>query len=113
MVPERSTPATLPVGLVMLADDVPPDDPTIRWRYHLWRMLIDEWYQGRGYGRAALDGSTTSSCFACRWCRRERLTRAAAALLDQGAGWHSRRGAPSLADGTSRRREEHGRHGRA
>jgi diamine N-acetyltransferase len=45
----------LPLGFVMLADDVPPDDPTIRWRYYLWRMLIDERYQGRGYGRAALD----------------------------------------------------------
>jgi diamine N-acetyltransferase len=41
----------IPVGFVMLADD----DPTFRWRYYLWRMLIDARYQGRGFGRAALD----------------------------------------------------------
>ena len=44
-----------PVGFVMLADDVPPDDPVIPWRYYLWRMLIDHRHQGRGHGRAALD----------------------------------------------------------
>src|SRR5687768_1905712 len=44
----------LPVGFVMLADDVPPGNETIPWRYYLWRMLIDERYQRRGYGRAAL-----------------------------------------------------------
>jgi diamine N-acetyltransferase len=27
----------------------------IRWRYYLWRMLIDGRYQGRGYGSATLD----------------------------------------------------------
>ena len=47
--------AETPVGFVMLADDVPPDDPVIRWRYYLWRMLIDGRYQGRGYGSATLD----------------------------------------------------------
>jgi diamine N-acetyltransferase len=35
----------------MLADD----DPTCPWRYYLWRLLIDERFQGRGFGRAALD----------------------------------------------------------
>jgi len=44
-----------PVGFVMLGDDVPPGNPHIPWRYYLWRMLIDARYQGRGYGRAALD----------------------------------------------------------
>lgn len=44
-----------PVGFVMLGDDVPPGNPVIPWRYYLWRMLIDARYQGRGYGRAALD----------------------------------------------------------
>ena len=44
-----------PVGLVMLADDVPPGTDEIPWRYYLWRMLIDARFQGRGYGRAALD----------------------------------------------------------
>jgi diamine N-acetyltransferase len=44
-----------PVGFVMLADDVPPGDPVIRWRYYLWRMLVDAGHQGHGHGRAALD----------------------------------------------------------
>jgi diamine N-acetyltransferase len=44
------------VGFVMLADDVPPGDRHIPFRYYLWRMLIDARFQGRGYGRAALDG---------------------------------------------------------
>jgi len=44
-----------PVGFVMVADDVPPGNPVIPWRYYLWRMLIDHRYQGRGYGKAALD----------------------------------------------------------
>ena len=44
-----------PVGFVMLADDVPPGNTHIPWRYYLWRMLIDARFQGRGYGRAALD----------------------------------------------------------
>ena len=41
----------VPVGFVMLADD----DPTCPWRYFLWRLLIDCRYQGRGFGRAAVD----------------------------------------------------------
>jgi diamine N-acetyltransferase len=45
----------VPVGFVMLADGVPPDDDEIPWRYYLWRFLIDARFQGRGYGRAALD----------------------------------------------------------
>jgi diamine N-acetyltransferase len=44
-----------PVGFVMLADDVPPGVDYIPFRYYLWRMLIDERFQGRGHGRAALD----------------------------------------------------------
>jgi diamine N-acetyltransferase len=43
------------VGFLMLADDVPPGNPLVPWRFYLWRMLIDERYQGRGHGRAALD----------------------------------------------------------
>jgi diamine N-acetyltransferase len=45
----------VPVGFVMLADDVPPGNEYIPFRYYLWRMLIDERFQGRGFGRAALD----------------------------------------------------------
>lgn len=45
----------VPVGFVMLGDDVPPGNRHIPWRYYLWRMLIDARFQGRGYGRAGLD----------------------------------------------------------
>ena len=45
----------VPVGFLMLADEVPRHLTTIPWRYYLWRMLIDRRYQGHGYGRAALD----------------------------------------------------------
>lgn len=44
-----------PVGFVMLSDGVAPGDPAWPWPYYLWRLLIDECYQGRGYGWAALD----------------------------------------------------------
>ena len=44
-----------PVGFVMVADDVPPGDEVVPWRYYLWRMLVDERHQGQGHGRAALD----------------------------------------------------------
>jgi diamine N-acetyltransferase len=38
----------IPVGFVMLSiDEVEPE-------YYLWRYMIDERYQGRGFGRAAL-----------------------------------------------------------
>jgi len=46
---------SVPVGFVMLADGVPPGNEDIPWRYYLWRFLIDARFQGRGYGRAALD----------------------------------------------------------
>jgi diamine N-acetyltransferase len=45
----------VPVGFLMVADDVPDHVASIPWRYYLWRMLIDRRHQGRGYGRAALD----------------------------------------------------------
>ena len=38
-----------PVGFLMLADE--PDEP----EYFLWRFMIDERYQGRGYGRRAAE----------------------------------------------------------
>ncbi|MEN8040924.1 MAG: GNAT family N-acetyltransferase [Actinomycetota bacterium] len=37
------------VGFVMLSDD--EEKP----RYYLWRFMIDHRYQGRGYGRAAME----------------------------------------------------------
>ncbi|HEU5108596.1 MAG TPA: GNAT family N-acetyltransferase, partial [Micromonosporaceae bacterium] len=45
----------VPVGFVMLADDVAPGNQDIPWRYYLWRMLVDARFQGCGYGRAALN----------------------------------------------------------
>jgi diamine N-acetyltransferase len=41
-----------PVGFVMIADEV--DAPEYKPQY-LWKLLIDERYQGRGYGTATLD----------------------------------------------------------
>jgi len=38
-----------PVGFVMLWDD--PDKP----EYYLWRLMIDERYQGNGFDRQAVD----------------------------------------------------------
>ena len=38
-----------PVGFVMVSDD--DDKP----RYYLWRFMIDERHQGKGYGSAALE----------------------------------------------------------
>jgi diamine N-acetyltransferase len=38
----------IPVGFVMLSVD------TVEPEYYLWRFMIDQRYQGRGYGRAAV-----------------------------------------------------------
>ena len=47
------------VGFVMIADGIPAEtlaaDDDIVGPYFLWRLLIDERFQGRGYGRAAID----------------------------------------------------------
>jgi diamine N-acetyltransferase len=43
-----------PVGFVMLSWDVEPRPPEIRGPWFLWKLLIDERYQGRGYGREAV-----------------------------------------------------------
>ena len=42
----------VPVGFTMLAFEPDYEDPDDR--YWLWRFMIDERYQGRGYGREAL-----------------------------------------------------------
>jgi len=39
----------VPVGFLMLEDDVAQQE------YFLWRFMIDKQYQGRGYGRRALE----------------------------------------------------------
>ncbi len=44
-----------PVGFVMMSDNIPPGHSEYMGPYFLWRLLIDTRYQGRGYGRAAID----------------------------------------------------------
>ena len=41
-----------PVGFVMIADEV--DDPEYYPQF-LWKLLIDQRHQGKGYGKAVLD----------------------------------------------------------
>lgn len=43
----------IPVGFIMLAD--PGKFGSNPARYFLWRLMIDQKYQGNGYGKAALD----------------------------------------------------------
>jgi diamine N-acetyltransferase len=40
-----------PIGFVMLSWDCVPQPPEIIGPWFLWKLLIDERYQGRGYGR--------------------------------------------------------------
>ena len=39
-----------PVGFVMLSWNVRPQPPTIVGPWFLWKLIIDDRYQGRGYG---------------------------------------------------------------
>ena len=47
------------VGFVMISDGIPPErlatDDDLIGPYFLWRLLIDERHQRRGYGTAVLD----------------------------------------------------------
>ncbi|MEV4630887.1 GNAT family N-acetyltransferase [Micromonospora sp. NPDC049523] len=43
--------AAEPVGFVMLSWDAEPQPPEIIGPWFLWKLLIDERHQGRGYGR--------------------------------------------------------------
>jgi diamine N-acetyltransferase len=47
------------VGFVMISDDIPQEtlvrDDDLVGPYFLWRLLIDQRFQGRGYGRATID----------------------------------------------------------
>ncbi|HET7902857.1 MAG TPA: GNAT family N-acetyltransferase [Candidatus Nanopelagicales bacterium] len=45
----------VPAGFVLLADGVDVAHPDFAGPYYLWRLLVDERYQGRGIGTAALD----------------------------------------------------------
>jgi diamine N-acetyltransferase len=43
-----------PVGFVMLSWDVTPAPPDLLGPWFLWKLLVDERHQGRGYGAAAV-----------------------------------------------------------
>ena len=43
------------VGFIMISDGISVEYPEYLGPYFLWRLLIDVQWQGRGYGRAALD----------------------------------------------------------
>jgi diamine N-acetyltransferase len=43
-----------PVGFVMLSWNVTPEPPRIIGPWFLWKLLVDERHQGRGYGREAV-----------------------------------------------------------
>ena len=43
-----------PVGFVMISDGITVANPAYLGPYFLWRLLIDQRHQGRGYGSAAL-----------------------------------------------------------
>ncbi len=44
------------VGFAMISDGIPePIDDDLVGPYYLWRLLIDESLQGRGYGAATID----------------------------------------------------------
>ncbi len=65
-----------PVGFLMLGydtDDYWDDAPAIaKGNYNLWRLMIDQRYQGRGYGREAvrlaLDFIGTWPCGSADYC---------------------------------------------
>ena len=65
-----------PVGFLMIGfdvDDYWTDAPEIaKGNYNLWRLMIDERYQGRGYGREAvrlaLDFVRTWPCGSADYC---------------------------------------------
>ena len=44
------------VGFAMISDGIPePMDDDLIGPYYLWKLLVDDSMQGRGYGRAILD----------------------------------------------------------
>jgi diamine N-acetyltransferase len=44
-----------PVGFVMISDGITVSNPDYLGPYYLWRILVDQRFQGRGYGARALD----------------------------------------------------------
>lgn len=43
-----------PVGFVMVSWNVEPQPPEIIGPWYLWKLIVDQRYQGRGYGAEAL-----------------------------------------------------------
>lgn len=43
------------VGFVMISDNIEDSSEGLVGPYYLWRLLIDEAFQGRGYGAATID----------------------------------------------------------
>ena len=43
-----------PVGFVLLSWNVPPEPPRIIGPWFLWKLMVDERHQRRGYGREAV-----------------------------------------------------------
>lgn len=43
------------VGFVMISDNIENPGDDLIGPYYLWRLLIDEAFQGRGYGSATID----------------------------------------------------------
>ena len=46
---------SVPVGFVMISDNIPRPSPKLLGPYYLWRLMIDREWQGQGLGTAALD----------------------------------------------------------
>lgn len=44
-----------PVGFVMVGLDAPPGDERYPFRFFLWKLLIDQRFQQRGYGTGTID----------------------------------------------------------
>lgn len=45
----------VPVGFAMISWNVVPDPPSIIGPWFLWKLLLDSRYQGKGYGRTAVN----------------------------------------------------------
>ena len=64
------------VGFLMISDNIPqPMDEDLVGPYYLWKLLIDERFQGRGYGAATLDALVVTWRAARRRCVLHQLRR--------------------------------------
>jgi diamine N-acetyltransferase len=44
-----------PVGFVMISDGITVENPDYLGPFYLWRLIVDQRFQGHGYGAGALD----------------------------------------------------------